>query len=608
MPDMTSLEIRLLAQQGTTYPIELTLTDTQQVFRGQLAGDIAAWSATGDSRADGQALFDALFASADLIRGWGAAHGRSKQLRVQLRIDAPELNALPWELLRDDQDLLAADADSPFSRYLAVSREWGRAIAERPIRVLAVISNPKDIEEKYGLPPADVELEARALQTSIGAAAQLTVLPAPVTLDRLEAELRAGYHILHFVGHGAFSTKTQQAALYLQNTDGNAQRVIDDDFAGMLNRLSSPPHLVVLAACQSAKQSMKAAFSGLGPKLVQIGLPAVIAMQENVTVLSARQFAATFYQRLLAHGVADLALNEARGTLITNGRYDAAVPVLFMRLPNGRLWSVLSRKRVQVIIEQDYADFGTEKRQDLIRVLAALLGIEPDQVRVLSVAAGSVIIKMEMPAVAVNRLTEMFGQGDLRLRSLKITSVIVENDLTISRQQVQPERTNMSDKSKNRSGGVNIGGNPIIKGDVIGRDKKVKTTKNINTGGGTYVGGNMKVDRGSKFVGRDDNSTTGLAGAEIAKLFESIYRQIDTRPDTAPQDKEDLKAEVTDLQTEVAKGDDADKTFLDRKLRNIKRMAPDILEVVVNSFANPALGLATVVRKVMAKAKAESGA
>jgi hypothetical protein len=94
--------------------------------------------------------------------------------------------------------------------------------------------------------------------------------------------------------------------------------------------------LIVLAACQSATQSMQAAFSGLGPQLVKIGVPAVIAMHDNVTVLTARKFGAKFYRRLLEHGTVDLAMNEARSTLLTNGRYDAAAPVLFMRLRDGR--------------------------------------------------------------------------------------------------------------------------------------------------------------------------------------------------------------------------------------------------------------------------------
>ncbi len=65
-----------------------------------------------------------------------------------------------------------------------------------------------------------------------------------------------------------------------------------------------------------------------------------VTMQDNVTVLTARKFGATFYRRLLEHGTVDLAMNEARSTLITNGRYDAAVPVLFMRLRDGRLLNV----------------------------------------------------------------------------------------------------------------------------------------------------------------------------------------------------------------------------------------------------------------------------
>jgi len=185
------------------------------------------------------------------------------------------------------------------------------------------------------------------LKDAVGSAAQLDFLTAPATLDRLEADLRKGYHILHFIGHGAFNVRTRQAALYLQDTTGNARRVLDADFAGMLNRLQAPPQLMVLAACQSAQQSTNAAFTGLGPPLVQIGLPAVIAMQENVTVVTARQLAATFYRRLLEHGTVDLAMNEARGTLITNGRFDAAVPVLFMRLPAGRLWNIDTSKKTK---------------------------------------------------------------------------------------------------------------------------------------------------------------------------------------------------------------------------------------------------------------------
>jgi hypothetical protein len=41
---------------------------------------------------------------------------------------------------------------------------------------------------------------------------------------------------------------------------------------------------------------------------------------------------------LAEHGMVDCALNQARSTLLTAGRPDAAVPVLFMRLKSGQLW------------------------------------------------------------------------------------------------------------------------------------------------------------------------------------------------------------------------------------------------------------------------------
>jgi hypothetical protein len=95
----------------------------------------------------------------------------------------------------------------------------------------------------------------------------------------------------------------------------------------------------LLAACQSATRSMADAFLGLGPKLVGAGVPAVVAMQDVVTVETARKFSATFYRQLLAHDQVDLAVNEARSTLLTAGRVDAAVPVLFMRMRDGLLFA-----------------------------------------------------------------------------------------------------------------------------------------------------------------------------------------------------------------------------------------------------------------------------
>jgi hypothetical protein len=351
------LEIRFHPRDGQGYRVELTL-DKQLGAQGYLLADILPWAPTGDLAKDGQQLLRALFTDQNLRTAWDRARGRSPRCRIRVWVDADasELHAIPWELLQEGYGMLSASADTPFSRYLQAWEEWGSPVKDRSIRVLIAISNPNDLGTKYGLPPVNVDLEQQTLRNAFSGIDQdelgIEFLPPPATLARLETALRDNsYHILHFLGHGAYSAKHQQAALYLQDDEGNAQHTTDDDLTGMLARLSAPPHLIFLAACQSAQSTTLADYQsvirstaniylGLGPKLVSIGVPAVVAMQDTVTTATARQFSGVFYKQLLKHGLVDLATNEARSSLLTIKRPDAAVPVLFMRLQSGQLWTI----------------------------------------------------------------------------------------------------------------------------------------------------------------------------------------------------------------------------------------------------------------------------
>ncbi len=336
----TDLEIHISKREDAGYPVEIVLAG-QRHFQGSLSADVLPWVPDNVPAEDGQRLLDALFADSTLREAWVEARGQTQQRRIRLRIDegAPELHALPWELLRDGDVALAANADTPFSRYLPCDKRWGQATRERPVQVLAVVSNPDDLEAR-GLPPVDVTLERSILVEALADTdeVELTFLEPPVTPERLEEKLREGYHALHFVGHGAFDVKRESTTLYLQDSAGNARRLSGKGLVEMLVCLEQPPRLVCLVACQSAKSSTANALTGLAPKLVLAGLPAVVAMRETVTMDTARLFAATLYRRLAAHGVADLATNEARKTLLTAGRPDAGEPALYMRLKGGQLW------------------------------------------------------------------------------------------------------------------------------------------------------------------------------------------------------------------------------------------------------------------------------
>ncbi len=342
MPNYTDLQLRIFSREAAVYPVELTV-DGEQHARGVLSADVLPWEPGPDPATEGKRLFETLCAAHDLRDAWIAAQVRSPQRRVRLWLDAPELHALPWELLHDGHTFIAADGATPFSRYVPTSAPWGAPLnplqqGESKGGILVAIANPADLD-LYNLTALDVDAEREVFALSQKlSSVEIDFLDPPVTLARLEEVLQAGYTALHFVGHGVFSQKRQEAALYLQDANGNTVPIPGQDFVGMLTRLAAPPRLTFLSACQSATPGTTRAYLGLGVELVQAGVPAVVAMREAIAIPAEQALSHVFYTRLAEHGAVDLALNEARSHLLTARDPAAAVPALWMRLRSGRVW------------------------------------------------------------------------------------------------------------------------------------------------------------------------------------------------------------------------------------------------------------------------------
>jgi hypothetical protein len=369
------LEIRILKLEAKGYPVEMTLNSDRQFERGYLDSSLLPWVPTASPQADGERLFRRLFKDDCLKSAWAEVRGNHFQRRIRLRIDtgAPELHTVPWELLRDpgEADLppvdLAAAVATPFSRYLAGRWHPGSPILQRPIKILVAIANPKDLQD-WGFEPIVAGKEFKRLKKATsGLEIELKRFPSvssefsipsrdgeivtigsstkPCTLVALENELKKGYHILHFIGHGTVNQKDGTSALLMANFDNITRRVSENVFAEMLARLLSDTdtrsdqklRLVFLSSCHTATRSSLDAFRGLAPLMVAAGVPAVLAMQGLVTVETAHGFAGIFYERLLQHGLVDLAANEARSALISGGFSGSEIPVLFMRLRDGLL-------------------------------------------------------------------------------------------------------------------------------------------------------------------------------------------------------------------------------------------------------------------------------
>jgi hypothetical protein len=145
------------------------------------------------------------------------------------------------------------------------------------------------------------------------------------------------------------------------------------------------------------------------------------------------------------------------------------------------------------------------------------------------------------------------------------------------------------------------------------RQEKEKTVskKNVKTGGGAYIS-NSKINTGDgDFTGRDKTTETIINGnnnivnstvSQQTQYLQQIYTAIEERPHTDPLEK----ALVDEIKAEDDKGEQADESFIARRMRNIQRMAPDILEVVLATIANPIAGFGVVAKKVAEKMKTEA--
>ncbi|MCA9968557.1 MAG: hypothetical protein KC423_30135, partial [Anaerolineales bacterium] len=67
--------------------------------------------------------------------------------------------------------------------------------------------------------------------------------------------------------------------------------------------------------------------------------------------------------------------------------------------------------------------------------------------------------------------------------------------------------------------------------------------------------------------------------------------------------KEDVTAEVEELKAGLEADDNPPDNFWLRRLRNIERMAPDLIDTIATTTVNPVAGLKTVWDKIVTKAR-----
>jgi tetratricopeptide (TPR) repeat protein len=313
----------------------------------------------------GQHLYSALF-QGTLRDSWVTAQGiaqhRNETLRLRLGLKGQRIPRLPWEVLYANDTPtersrtggvgpvsrpLTAGTHVIFSRYqpnvrLAVESLVSTPEPNQPLRVLMVIAAPTDRER------LDLEREAKRLQQELQSQVaptpdavaaplpdvQLTILKQPGREQLTQALEQGRYQILHYAGHSDLGANG--GSLYLVNPrTGLTEILTGNDLAGLL--VNNGIRLAVFNSCRGAHTAASGPNQpqerNLAETLVSRGIPAVLAMAEQIPDNVALTLTWLFYRNLKLGYPIDLSLSRARQGLISAyGSHQLywALPVLYL--------------------------------------------------------------------------------------------------------------------------------------------------------------------------------------------------------------------------------------------------------------------------------------
>lgn len=373
-----------LAEEQVTWAVDTWLAQARQLMsdplQGLLQGDLAVGQAPiAEGRGDvilsrsslnlvelGQELYTALF-QGTLRDSWviaqGVAQNRREALRLRLGLKGSELPRLPWEVmygtdvpverLRQPGSItsaprpLATGTRLIFSRYQSGTRlvEEGLPILpqpNQPLRILMVVSAPTD-QEHLKLYREVKQMQQELLshpssRTESGYESapeiELKILNQPGREQLTQALEQGQFQALHYAGHSDLSAAG--GSLYLvNNRTGLTEVLTGDDLAGLL--VNNGVRLVVFNSCRGSYSVTSDPNTGrdrnLAEALVSRGIPAVLAMAEQIPDNVALYLTGLFYRNLKLGFPIDLSLNRARQGLISaygSHQFYWALPVLYL--------------------------------------------------------------------------------------------------------------------------------------------------------------------------------------------------------------------------------------------------------------------------------------
>ncbi|MGW8250892.1 MAG: CHAT domain-containing protein [Anaerolineales bacterium] len=245
-------------------------------------------------------------------------------LRLRLKLifkkPAEDLGRLPWEFLfipGQNNDIETGFFFSGQKTELILTRfvpdlKMPYEVKDEKLRILLVISRA---ETRIG------KLDERETQELVEQVqgiphAVLTILNDPTyqqLSDSIETDVKP--HILHFIGHGKPGALAIFKGMEDEDYDFDMDQpqvrwITSKEFKDLF--IHHKPRLIFLHACKGAAPESHEGFTGTARELVYAEIPAVVAMQYNISNQDAGVFARTFYEELGKGSKIDEAVKAGR--------------------------------------------------------------------------------------------------------------------------------------------------------------------------------------------------------------------------------------------------------------------------------------------------------
>jgi tetratricopeptide (TPR) repeat protein len=303
----------------------------------------------------GETLFRQIFAAETGTRDlWKELRGKLRRTRIEVVLDSPEADAIPWELMREPETgiRLALTARSFIRMPGALLQSRLSFQCHGKARILLVISRPDGAHDVGYRSVAAGILEA--LDSPGTGSLEVQTLRPPTfsalmqTLQNARAEGRP-FQILHFDGHGVWEDllaryssrkagrRVRGYLIFEQAGSVENRDFVDGQRLGRLLAEAEVP-LVLLNSCRSARagrstgprriggergrQTSFRAWKSLAGELMDAGAAAVVAMAHDTRVETASRFMSALYSALARDGRLLEAVTWARQHL-----HASAVPV-----------------------------------------------------------------------------------------------------------------------------------------------------------------------------------------------------------------------------------------------------------------------------------------